>query len=165
MENSIEEIIGNPPLSPTEEDLRKYLTKATNLISQYEKTLVENDLYDVNVQYINAWHDKVINYIRTVTKREDHVMNQEENELFDVVKMASKQVDKADYNSELLDKSGIKLKGLNYSLEEVEKEIESTKINLMKNKYEEMKEERFLYIGLIVLLLSCFIIFVDKYIL
>ncbi|KCZ78416.1 hypothetical protein H311_00552 [Anncaliia algerae PRA109] len=165
MENSIEEIIGNPPLSPTEEDLRKYLTKATNLISQYEKTLVENDLYDVNVQYINAWHDKVINYVRTVTKREDHVMNQEENELFDVVKMASKQVDKADYNSELLDKSGIKLKGLNYSLEEVEKEIESTKINLMKNKYEEMKEERFLYIGLIVLLLSCFIIFVDKYIL
>ncbi|KCZ81373.1 hypothetical protein H312_01255, partial [Anncaliia algerae PRA339] len=146
MENSIEEIIGNPPLSPTEEDLRKYLTKATNLISQYEKTLVENDLYDVNAQYINAWHDKVINYIRTVTKREDHVMNQEENELFDVVKMASKQVDKADYNSELLDKSGIKLKGLNYSLEEVEKEIESTKINLMKNKYEEMKEERFLYI-------------------
>lgn len=163
MQSEIDNILSRPPALDTEADLRSFVADVKQKIVAYERSLLEGGTYDEDADMrVNKWRKRMVQIISENRKKVARVGGGKHNDIFETFKLVSRQIDKADINLQLLDKSTLKLVGLDYSSKDIENEINKTKSILAKNRYEEVKEVRMLYLGLAVLLVVCLLILLDK---
>ncbi|KAK1348148.1 hypothetical protein CWI37_0220p0010 [Hamiltosporidium tvaerminnensis] len=150
-----------------EKDLKEYALNIRRSIQDYEIFLYENDKYsNQEEEKIKEMRKRLSEYITITTKNIKNTpkeeIKEEHKEIFETVKLVARQVTKADVNTQLLEKSTLKLKGLNYSNKEIEREIQNTRNNILRSKKEERKEIICLIIGFLVFIGVCFYIILDR---
>lgn len=165
MDAKIDEMLENSPVLETESDLRSFLNKVKKHILAYEQALVEKEMYTRDTELlVNKWRTKILSIISQSQRTYGSSQVPEKHkDILETVKIASRQVEKANLNLSSLDNSTLKLVGLNYSSKDIENEITKTREILAKNKYDERKERLMVYLGVLVLLFVCLVILVDKF--
>lgn len=164
MREDIENLLSNLQSFGTEEDLRQYVNSVKQKIIEYEQLLLEEGRYTESVEsQVGKWRRRIWGIISENKKKIDrkHV-SEKHNDVFETVKLVSRQVDKANMNLQLLDKSTLKLVGLNYSSRDIENELAKARDAIMKNRAEERKEVWMIYMGVLLLAVVCMAILVDK---
>eukprot|EP00866_Antonospora_locustae_P001879 jgi/Antlo1/1879/50 len=164
MREDIENLLSSPQSFATEEDLRQYVNNVKQKIIEYEQLLLEEGQYTESVEsQVGEWRRRIWGMISENKKRiGSKSITEKHNEVFETVKLASRQVDKANVNLQLLDKSTLKLVGLNYSSRDIENELRKARDAIMKNRAEERKEVWMIYVGVLLLAVVCLAILTDK---
>lgn len=164
MREDIESLLSSPQSFATEEDLRRYVNNVKQKVIEYEQLLIEEGRYTESAEsQVGEWRRQIWGIISESKKRigREHA-TEKHNDVFETVKLASRQVDKANVNLQLLDKSTLKLVGLNYSSRDIENELAKARDAIMKNRAEERKEVWMIYVGVLLLAVVCLAILVDK---
>ncbi|CAD26096.1 hypothetical protein [Encephalitozoon cuniculi GB-M1] len=157
----------NTELSRTEfssqEDLKKHVLFVQAMIRDYEKHLYEEGRYDdPSKSNVRHWRDKLY---RTVQEHRD-ISESAENldELENTARLVHRQIGKADANQQILDRSTLKLMGLNYTSNDIEKALTDTRNKLKENQKQERFETLLVLIALLVFILICVLILFDKFV-
>lgn len=157
----------NTELSRTEfssqEDLRKHASLVQAMIREYEKNLYEKGEYDDSSKSrVKDWRDKLYK----ITQEHKDVSESAEtlDELENTVKLVHRQIGKADANQQILGKSTLKLMGLNYTSNDIEKALADTRRKLRENQKKERTEGFLVLVALLVFMLVCILILFDKFV-
>lgn len=147
----------------TQEDLRKHMSSVQAMIRDYEKHLYEEGRYDgASKAKIKHWRDKLY---RTAQEHKD-ISEASENldELEGTVRMVHRQIGKADANQQVLDKSTLKLMGLDYTSGDIEKALGDTRAKVKENQRQERTEVIMVLGALLVFVCVCIVILFDKFV-
>lgn len=165
MELEIEKMLENPPRLENEADFRSFIVKIKKKIVSYEKSLMEEGSYNRETELlVNVWRGKILSIISDNKRTyRGNQISEKHKDVLETVKIASRQIEKADTNLNLLDNSTLKLVGLNYSSKDIENELNKTRDILAKSKADERRERFMVYLGALILLFVSLIILVDKF--
>ncbi|KAM0676067.1 hypothetical protein GVAV_000028 [Gurleya vavrai] len=160
------------PFFETENELKNHLKNTRDMIANYELFLYEIEAYDdEEIEKITKWRRTLA--INANTVKNSILKNVKEqfnsksanrddiNDLEETVRLVSREINKADQNISILQKSTIKLKGINYTSKDLEKEIEETRRMIQKDKNMERKEILRIKMAICIFIFVCFAIFVD----
>ena len=165
MRQEIDEMLAAAPRFTDEVELRSFISKVKQKISEYEHKAIEDSRRYADAESLmKGWRKKILEIILESKKGLKRPESQDgDDEMLETVMIASRQINKANINLHLLDKSTLKLVGLNYSCRDIENEISKAKDVITKNKLEEKKEIWMVYLGILVLLVVCVAILLDKF--
>jgi len=162
MENKINEELTKIRFT-SQDELKRYTSSVQMLIQDYEQYLYEMNNYDKFEQNkIKQWRNKLYQIIQENKDIPERMENFDELE--GTVKVIHRQVKKADINQQLLDKSTLKLMGLNYTSGDVEKALIDTKKKIKENQKKERNEIFLIMIAFIIFIFVCFLILFDKFV-
>lgn len=152
--------------STTIEDLKRFQSAFYKKIHSYEMQLYNENRYDTDkVDLIKSWRQqfrlKVIR-LKESTEQEPRVYREDSNDLEETVHLVARQVQKAEHNRAELEGSTVKLKSLNMSSRDLQKEIDKTRRNINVRKLQEQREVWLIKIGFVLLGLVCLFILMDK---
>ncbi|KAL0263972.1 UNVERIFIED_CONTAM: hypothetical protein PYX00_010886 [Menopon gallinae] len=164
MREDIESLLSNPPSFDTEEDLRLYVNRVKQKVIEYEQQLLEEGQYTEDAeQRVGEWRRRIWGVISESKRGAGRGnVSEKHSDVFETVKLASRQIDKANVNLQLLDKSTLKLVGLNYSSRDIENELAKARDVITKSRAEERREVWMVYTGVLVLATVCLVILADK---
>ncbi|AFN84156.1 hypothetical protein EROM_111750 [Encephalitozoon romaleae SJ-2008] len=157
----------NTELSRTEfssqEDLRRHASFVQTMIRDYEKNLYEKGEYDDSSKSrVKDWRDRLYK----ITQEHKDTSEGAENldELENTVKLVHRQIGKADTNQQILGKSTLKLMGLNYTSNDIEKVLVDTRRKIKESQRQERTEGFLVLAALLVFMLVCILILFDKFV-
>lgn len=146
----------------TEAEMKAFISEMQSKITTYEKILYEQDKVDAkHLKMIKVWRSKLLQILKE-SKELPITENAEEKEGFEALKLMNKQVDLADTNQKILDKSTLKVLSLDYSSKELENAILETTKKFEKSFSKERSEGRRLIAMFIVFIGVCLSIIFDK---
>lgn len=159
--------------STNETELKEYITQVNDSIYQYELLLYqENEYNDYHSQIIQKWRQTLIKNIKKIKnklteaiqneKLSTNIQRNDTKDLEETVHLVHRQIKKADSNTSELMRSTIKLKKLNLSSKDLQKEIENAKKEILQRKLVESKEIRMIKFAFLFFILVCCLIVVDR---
>ncbi|KAM0686979.1 hypothetical protein COBT_001789 [Conglomerata obtusa] len=170
LEYKIKELVNLPPYA-LEKEIKSHLNKAYTLIHNYELELYEKEMYtDNEIQKIKQWRSTLIknaNRLKTQiynskTTNDEVIPKRDDlNDLEETVRLVSREICKTDKNISLLERSTLKLKGINYTSKDLEREISETRKMMLKEKLQEQKEVFLIKIAILIFMIVCLIIIFD----
>ncbi|KAM0676822.1 hypothetical protein BDAP_002563 [Binucleata daphniae] len=92
-----------------------------------------------------------------------NIKRNDQTDLEETVRLVSREVLKTNKHIMMLEKSTLKLKGLNYTSKDLEKEIEETKKLMEKDRLQERKEFYYIKAAIAVFVSVCVLILLDKF--
>ncbi|KAM0671835.1 hypothetical protein CWI42_121740 [Ordospora colligata] len=143
------------------EELKEHIRLVQAMVSEYEKKMYETYNYDDKCRTkIREWRNKLYQMAhenKITQESSDNI-----DELEKTARLVHRQIGKADTNQSVLDKSTLKLMGLNYTSKDIENALVETKEKMKKNRKQE-RAEVFLLTGAFVLFVCvCILILFDK---
>lgn len=160
MESKIEENLKNPNIS-SQQDLKAFVKNMQAKIMAYE--MASYDKEENCSQKIKNWRSRLMEIIKQYKELpENTIEDSQDIEGIETLKMLNKQLGLADSNQRILDKSTLKLIGLDYSSNDIEKAIVSTRKKLENSRKKEKEERRRLFYSFIFFIGVCLYIIVDK---
>jgi hypothetical protein len=148
----------------SEDDLNRFIDRIRNLISEYEHDLYDKGTYTKNNQIlVKKWRSQLYK----LSQKRDSLVTQ--NDIPDVlestVNILNRQISKIDSNTALLNRGTLKLMGLDYTNNDIDKELVQTKNKIVQCKNNEQREIRMMYISMFLFCTVCFFVMIDKFIL
>lgn len=164
MEKLIEENLSGNEIK-SKDDLKEFVKKIQSQIKLYEKKLYDKTMVsEENLSKIKIWRARLYDIINKNSDLPDLSVNdQEEVEGINTLHLLNKQLDLADANQSILEKSSLKLIGLNYSSAEIEKLIYQAGKKLESGVATEIAENRRLIFALVSFIVICIGILIDKF--
>lgn len=161
-EQEINSLIDN--FHPTnDQQVRNITNNLYNLIHEYELFLYENDAYDnIAIEKISNWRKLLSQKVGLYRAKSNDECKPKVSKIEETVTLVSRQISKADENTLGMERSSIKLKGLNYTSKDLQKEIAKTKKLLIKKRTTVEKEVLMIKFALLIFLTVCVAIIVDK---
>jgi hypothetical protein len=145
----------------TQEEARRHIAAVQAHIQEYEQDLYENDKYGAEEKAkIRNWRLSLYNIARSrvqVPEGTEHL-----EELENTVKLVHRQVQKADINQKLLDKGTLKLMGLSYTNQDIEKKLVEARGRIKDNKRKERMEWLMICVAGILFAAICVLILFEK---
>lgn len=143
----------------SQEELDNHIDAILTMINNYEQDLYDKDAYSrVEQSRVRRWRNLLYN------------MSQLKNTIEDVpevlestVKIINRQIHKMDTNTNLLSRGTVKLMGLNYTNEDIDKALLKTKDKLTEKNQLEAREIRLVYFSFLVLLGVSLFVILDKF--
>lgn len=141
-----------------QEDLREFIEKIKGFLREYE---CDYGMERENMKKINEWQRRLFRIIRE-NKNVPEEIEKSEKEGIEVVKMVNRQIQQAGANQKLLETTTLKLIGLDYSCDDIEKAIEETNNKINISKLNEKNERIKIRIAFSVFVFVCFYIILDR---
>ena len=146
----------------TQNELKSFITDLQSKITVYEKKLYEEDaITSENLKKIKTWRSKILQIIKSNKELPETETIQEKDGL-DTLKLLNRQIELADTNQKILDKSTLKILSLDYSSSELENMIQETTKKFEKSINKEKQEDRRLILVFILFIGICLSIIFDK---
>lgn len=181
LEREIEKYLEHPQLyfngkDMAHETIKSFFTYIQSKITSYEKLLYDREAVDdMSLKKIKVWRSRLIFLVKQLNERkseqknlvDDHLNNQEqsleEKKGIETLRMLNKQIETADTNKTILDKSTLKLLSLDYSADELKKAMEDARKKIDLGLSKEKQEVRSLFISLLILICVSLLILSDKF--
>ena len=146
----------------TQNELKSFITDLQSKITVYEKKFYEEDaITSENLKKIKTWRSKILQIIKSNKELPETETIQEKDGL-DTLKLLNRQIELADTNQKILDKSTLKILSLDYSSSELENMIQETTKKFEKSINKEKQEDRRLILVFILFIGICLSIIFDK---
>ena len=146
----------------TQGELDSFIKETQVKIAKYEKLLYLEDGFDKEkLEKVKKWRVKLFRPAKQ-NKELPVKEDKEEKEGLEALKMLNRQVDLADKNQKILNKSTLKVLSLNYSSKELENAIVETSKMIEKSMSKEKQEERRMILMFLVFIGVCLVILLDK---
>ncbi|KAH9410716.1 hypothetical protein HK407_12g18480 [Ordospora pajunii] len=143
------------------EDLKEHIRSVQVMVSKYEKQMYESDSYNDSCRNkIREWRNRL--YQIAQENKNAHESLDNVDELEKTARLVHRQISKADTNQNVLDKSTLKLMGLNYTSKDIENALAETKKKMKKNKQQERVEVLLLTGAFVLFVCVCILILFDK---
>lgn len=161
MESAIEKLLTGPEIN-TQEELRRFVADVQSKITIFEKQIYERGDADPAVlKRIRSWRTKLLEIIKN-NKELPEQEDPEEKAGMQTLKLLNRQIDFADTNQRILDKSSLKLVSLDISSDQLDKAMVETRKKLENGLKTEDMEYRRLVIAFIIYIIICIGILIDK---
>lgn len=161
MESAIEKLLTCPEIN-TQEELRRFVADVQSKITIFEKQIYERGDADPAVlKRIRSWRTKLLEIIKN-NKELPEQEDPEEKAGMQTLKLLNRQIDFADTNQRILDKSSLKLVSLDISSDQLDKAMVETRKKLENGLKTEDMEYRRLVIAFIIYIIICIGILIDK---
>ncbi|KAI5150026.1 hypothetical protein ENBRE01_1254 [Enteropsectra breve] len=162
MENTIEDFLERQNFT-TNEELKEFSRQANKLIAEYEKhACVLEDPDEHTSDKIKAWRKRVFQIIKENKKIDQPVDDSKGGEGIETLRLINRQMQHAEKNQALLDKSTLKLIGLDYTCDDIAKAVKETSKKIGKRNIIEQKERRNLTLAFGLFIMICVFILIDK---
>lgn len=163
MDKKIEEALAKPQIE-SQIDLKKFVKQIQSQISVYERTLYAKELViPETTKKIKVWRSRLLEVIRENKELpEEAHEDPEEKEGIETLKMLNRQLSLADSNQKSLEKSTLKLMGLDYTSGDIEKAILGTRKKFENRLKMDRSENRNLLIAFVLFITVCIAIVIDK---
>lgn len=162
MESFIEKKLRNPEVR-SQEDLKRLVMDVQSKITLFEKQAYDKDKVTADVlKKIKSWRTRLLAIVRGyngLPAKEDP----EDQKGLETLRLLNKQLEHADVNRKLLDKSTLKVASLDFSTDELETVIVETRKKFEANLKREEVDYRRIVLAFIVFLGVCFGILFDKF--
>lgn len=169
MDKKIEEALAAPKLT-TQAGVKKFLKETRALIDEYECGQYEEESdNEATASKVRRWRSRLLAIVRehkNLPDEEEVAESSDEAEAkegLSTLKMLNQQLLMADTNQKLLERGTLKLVGLSYSCNDIEKAIIESRKKITVGKSKEQKERRNIFIGFIFLVCVCLFILLDKF--
>lgn len=161
MEAYIEKKLSEPD-AKTQEETRKFVQDLQSKITLYEKNIYDRgDLSSAALKKIKGWRARLLEISRA-NKEPPAREDAEEHEGLETLRLLNRQLDHADLNKKILDKSTLKLASLDFSTDELDKVIVETRRKFETGLRREQQEYRRLILVFLLFLCLCAGIALDK---
>lgn len=161
MDSIIEKKLKSPEIK-TQEDMKRFVSEVQSKIILFEKEIYDKDgLSPEILKKIKSWRSRLLEIVRSnkeLPVREDP----EEQEGLETLSLLNRQLEHADLNQKILDKSTLKLASLDLSTDELDKVIVETRKKFEGSLKKEETEYRRLILALAIFICVCIAILVDK---
>ena len=162
MEKEIEESLKCPNVN-SQSELKLFVKKMQSKTAKFEQQLYENGISDDSISKIKKWRRRIIEIINENKELpEENIETEKEKAGIDTLKLLNRQLNLADTNQMILQKSTLKLIGLDYSTSEIENQISKTKKNFENSMQKELQERKNLIKAFVLFIIICIIIIADK---
>lgn len=138
-------------------------------IHRYEMHLYNENRYTPDkIELIEKWRKHFRCQVQKLKEESEsrpleRKYKSDSNELEETVQLVARQILKAEHNKADLENSTVKLKSLNISSKELQKEIDATRRSINMRRLQEKKEIYLIKIGFLVLIIVCIFIVLDKF--
>ncbi|ELA40917.1 uncharacterized protein VICG_02057 [Vittaforma corneae ATCC 50505] len=161
MDSIIEKKLESPEIK-SQEEMKQFVSEMQSKITLFEKNMYDMDgVNPETLKKIKAWRSRLLEIVRSnreLPAKEDP----EEREGLETLKLLNRQLEYADLNQKILDKSTLKLASLDFSTDELDKVIAETRKRLESNLKKEEGEYRRLILAFTVFICVCIAILIDK---
>lgn len=166
MDRQVEEKLRRPEIN-TQAELKKFVRETQALIAAYEQELYAQEGVSPETQAaVKHWRARMFAIIREHKDLPETLgasaPADESDDGIQTLKLLNRQLGLADTNQRLLEKSTLKLVGLDYTNGDIEKAIVETRKKIRHGKSKERRERRNLLFGFLFLVAVCLYIIVDK---
>jgi hypothetical protein len=147
----------------SQEEVRRHVAEVQAHIQEYEQDLYESNRYNAEERAkIRKWRLGLYNTVRSRASVPENTEALEELE--STARLVHRQVQKADANQRLLDKSTLKLMGLNYTNRDIERKLEEARRRIRENKKRERTEWLMIAVAAVVFIFVCILILFEKFV-
>lgn len=161
MDKAIEKSLEKSEFS-TQGELKSFVSEVQSKIAVFEKSLYEQDkVTPENLKKVKVWRSKLLQIIKG-NKELPVVETETEKSGLETLKILNRQINIADTNQKILDKSTLKILSLDYSSGELENMIKETTKKFEQNINKEKQEDRKLIFVFILFVGICLSIIFDK---
>lgn len=147
----------------SQDELREFVGSVQRLIRKHEQHLYEVDEFTAAEQNrIREWRNRlhqIFQECRGIPEKSEH-----SDELEKTARVAHRQVRKADANQQVLDKSTLKLMGLNYTNGDIEKALQDARKRIRENKQREKTEVFLIFAAFGIFASICLLVLFDKFV-
>ncbi|KAI5168488.1 hypothetical protein PAEPH01_0176 [Pancytospora epiphaga] len=152
-------------------ELRNYMQKTRSMIDTYEQSIYEDGrASEETAVQIKRWRGVLIAIIRKnrhlpEDTEEAKERDEEEDDKagVEILKLMNQQLHYASNNQRLLERGTLKLVGLDYSYDEIEREVRKTRKRVSDGRNKELTEKRNLGIAFVIFISVCLFVLVDKF--
>lgn len=161
MDRAIDDELRNAKFN-SQDELKSFIRKIQSKIALYEKRSYLNESYtEKTASKIQVWRNKIQKIINS--NREIEETENDDKAGLHILKLLNKQISISDTNQNILEKSTLKLLGLNYSIADIEKIIQETGKRFEQGINIENSEIRNIKIALCIFVFVCLGIIIDKF--
>lgn len=163
MDKRIEEALAEPHIE-SQIELKKFVKQVQSQINEYERILYAKELVIPETsQKIKVWRSRLLQIIRENKELpEETYEDPEEKDGIEALKLLNRQLSLAESNQKSLEKSTLKLIGLDYTSNDIEKTILETRKKFESSVNMERSENRNLLIAFTLFITVCIAILIDK---
>lgn len=157
-----EEEIENKLINPNIKDqvaLREFLKNIRFQMKEYER---KYGISESNVDRMKRWQSRVFMIIKKHRDVPEEI-TESSREGFEILKLMDRQLQQAETNQKLLEKTTLKLIGLDYSFSDIEKAMNETKKKIELSKTAGKREKRRVFYAFVFFIMVCFYIVFDKF--
>lgn len=162
MESYIERKLQNPDTKSSSET-KMFVAEMQARIALYEKNMYDrSDIDSETLRKIKKWRARLLEIARA---SKEHPIEEapEEAEGFETLKLLHRQLEHADLNQKILDRSTLKLASLDLSTDELDKVMVETREKFETSLKREQIEYRRLVVAFVLFILVCVGILADKF--
>lgn len=163
MDGDIERRLENPRVGSRDE-LRSFIRETQSLIGEYERQHY-GDADPRVAGRIGRWRRRILEIIREKKQlggAEDETTEELSKDGIDTLRLLNRQLQQAESNQQILERSTLKLIGLDYSCGDIEGAIVETRRKMQQGLGKERKERRNILIAFIFFAGVCFYILFDR---